>query len=329
MSAHRTDPSIAEHDSYNADPYSLAAHLQLYLEAIELKNFAEPTMKTRRFILGKLLNWCHERSLYHSTEITKPILDRYRRYLYDYRQENGRPLRFVTQHSRLSAIRAFFAFLARENLILYNPASELDLPKVEERLPMVLTVKEVEKVLAEVDLDSRFGIRDRAIIETLYSTGVRASELCRLELGHLDHDRGTVWIKQGKGRKDRIIPIGQRALLWVDKYLSDARDDQLSDIYEMALFLSKYGRGFTVSGLGKVTSRYVRAIGKPGSCHVFRHSMATHMLEGGADIRYVQQMLGHGDLRSTETYTHVSIRKLKEIHAATHPAKLRNQPSST
>ena len=151
---------------------------------------------------------------------------------------------------------------------------------------------------------------------------MRAAELCRLEMSHVDVDRGTVFILEGKGRKDRMMPIGQRALGWIAKYMDDVRPDQLRELYEPVLFLSKHGKPLTRSGLSKIAHAKLKAAGFQGACHVFRHSCATAMLERGADVRYVQRLLGHGDLSTTETYTHVSIKKLKEIHTATHPAKL-------
>ena len=308
--------------STGMDRHSLRAHVSAYYEWMHLQNFSKATIASRRYILEPFLGWCAERGLELSTEITKPILERYRVHLFNHRKVDGKPLAFSSQHTMLSSIRAFFRWLTRESHILYNPASELELPKKGHRLPRnVLNTRQMESVLGQPNLKSPFGLRDRAILETLYSTAMRAGELCRLDLCHVDADRGTVFIVEGKGKKDRTIPIGERALGWIAKYHDDVRPELLQSLYEPTLFLNRYGERLTPSGLAKIAVRHLRAAGFGGACHVFRHSCATLMLEGGADVRYVQQLLGHTDLSTTETYTHVSIVKLKEIHTATHPAR--------
>ena len=223
-------------------------------------------------------------------------------------------------------IRAFFKWLARQNHLLYNPASELELPRLEHRLPKhVLTTTEVEQVLAQPDITEPMGLRDRAILETFYSTGMRRSELMGLSVFDLDRERGTVMIRLGKGKKDRMIPIGERALRWIDRYQARVRPDLVIGRGNATLFLTQAGEAFTPDRLTQLVRGYVEAAntGKSGSCHLLRHTMATLMLENGADIRYIQAMLGHAELSTTQIYTQVSIRKLKEIHSATHPAKVR------
>ncbi len=196
------------------------------------------------------------------------------------------------------------------------------MPRVEHRLPRhVLSVAEAETVLAVPELSLGFGIRDRAMLEVLYSTGMRRRELIGLSVWDLDAERGTVSIRQGKGRRDRMVPIGERALAWVGKYSADVRPGLVVPPDAGVLFLTREGLDFTPDHLSGLVARYVdRAdIAKRGSCHLFRHTMATLMLEGGADIRFIQQMLGHAELSTTQVYTQVSIRALKAIHTATHP----------
>jgi integrase/recombinase XerD len=270
-------------------------------------------------------------------------------------------------------VRALFKWLARSNRLLYNPASELELPKLEQRLPRgVLSAAEAEAVLAAVfdgqtgagrretgekpkktgvgspetgenrDLPSTpdsllpspdyqqtpdwrgadpLRVRDRAILEVFYSTGVRRFELIKLKLYDVDAERGTLVVREGKGKKDRMVPIGERAAAWVAKYLEDGRPSLAVEPDDGTLFLTVEGAPFTPNRLTQMVRGYVNAagVGKKGACHLFRHTMATLMLEGGADIRFIQQMLGHAKLETTQIYTQVSIRKLKEIHAATHP----------
>jgi integrase/recombinase XerD len=161
-------------------------------------------------------------------------------------------------------------------------------------------------------------------METLYTTGMRRLELVNLKLWDLDLERATVAIRQGKGKKDRIIPLGDRTALWIRKYLDESRPTLVSEPDDKVVFLSNAGEAFSLDYLTEMVRGYVDAaeIGKRGACHLFRHTMATLMLEGGADIRFIQAMLGHADLKTTQIYTHVAVRQLQEIHRATHPAKL-------
>ena len=298
-----------------------------FYEALRQKNYAPTTIRRREECLGIFSRWCAERGLFQPREITKPILERYQRWLYHYRQRNGRPLSFHSQVTYVIPIRAFFKWLTRVNHIPSNPASELELPKVEFRLPTVLTVHEAEQVLALPDVRDPMGLRDRAILEVFYSTGMRRMELANLKRPDLDLGQGTVMIRQGKGRKDRIVPIGERALAWVDKYLADVRSCFVREPDDGTVFLTREGDMLSLDHLSQMVGDYVDQanLGKTGACHLFRHTMATLMLENGADIRFIQEMLGHSDLGSTQLYTHVSIRKLKEIHAATHPARMKSE----
>jgi integrase/recombinase XerD len=164
-------------------------------------------------------------------------------------------------------------------------------------------------------------LRDRAIMETLYSTGLRRMELVRLRLGDVSLDGGTLAVRGGKGRRDRVVPLGLRAAASIQRYLSEVRPLLRSGLDRGELFLTDYGEPFRRNRLGDRMHRYVARAGLPGACHVFRHACATHMLDNGADIRFIQAILGHADLSTTQIYTHVSIGKLREVHAATHPAR--------
>ena len=188
----------------------------------------------------------------------------------------------------------------------------------------MLTIQEAELILQQPNVRDALGLRDRAILETFYSAGMRRLELARLKVWDLDLEQNTVTIRQGKGNKDRHIPLGDRAAQWMRKYLDESRPKLVSEPDDKTAFLSNAGEPFTADYLTELVRGYVDAanIGKRGSCHMFRHTMATLMLEGGADIRFIQAMLGHADLKTTQIYTHVAIRQLQEIHRATHPAKL-------
>ena len=315
------------------DPQGMAVRIAQYLAWLAERNYSERTVGNRELYLGYFLVWCEQRGVTRPSEVTKPILDRYQRWLYHYRRHNGQPLSFRSQHSRLVPVRAFFKWLARENLILYNPAAELELPKLEQRLPKhVLTASEADQVLNQANPREPLGLRDRAILEVLYSTGMRRMEVIGLGRYDLDVDRGTVMVRQGKGKKDRMIPIGERALAWIERYLAEVRPQLAIEPDDGRLFLTHDGQSFTPNRLTQLVREYVQAadVGKTGACHLFRHTMATLMLEGGADIRFIQQMLGHAKLETTQIYTQVSIRQLKEIHSATHPARLeRPRPAAS
>lgn len=314
------------------DPRGLGVLAERYIEWMRIQNYSEKTTKEYRRCIRQFAEWCEERGILRASDVTKPILDRYKRHLFYYRKPDGKALTFKRQVSRLGPVRMLFSWLARNHHILYNPASELDLPRCGKRLPKhVLNVSEVEQVMHQVDVSDILGVRDRAILETFYSTGMRRAELCNLKLHELDMERGTVMIREGKGKKDRMIPIGERAVSWVERYLNDTRPHLVMEPDEGFLFVSNYGESLSMDYLSKVVHRYVDAaeLGKSGACHLFRHSMATQMLENGADIRFIQAMLGHEDISTTQIYTRVSIRKLKEIHTATHPARLKRRMPDT
>ena len=264
------------------------------------------------------------RHLHDVRSITKPILERYQRYLYYYRKADGEPLTFSSQHVMLSPLKSFFKWLTRENYIVYNPASELELLKKSKKLPRyIMSIDEIEAVIDEPDCHQPSGIRDRAVLEVLYSTGMRRMELCNLSIYDVDIKRGAIWVRQGKGGYDRLVPLGGRAIKWLEKYRVNVRPLLVTKTNENTLFLTDYGEGYRRDNLSTMVKRHIKNSGLEviGSCHLFRHACASHMLENDADIRFIQTLLGHRDLSTTEIYTHVSIEQLKQVHNATHPAK--------
>jgi integrase/recombinase XerD len=295
-----------------------------FCEDMAARGYSPRTVGNRRHMLLFLVSWLAERGITRPGEVTRPVLESYQRHLFHYRKSNGDPLSFRSQSQRLLAVRAFFKWAARQRHVLHNPASEIELPRAERRLPRpALTAAEAELVLAQPGLDDPAGVRDRAILEVLYSTGIRRAELAHLAVTDVDHERQTLLVRQGKGKKDRLIPAGQRALAWVRRYLADARPKlAVAGEDDGTLFLTSGGTPFGLDALTRLASGYVKASGVPktGACHLFRHTMATLMLEGGADIRCIQAMLGHAELSTTQIYAQVSVRALQAIHAATHPA---------
>jgi len=322
---HAGDPAVAG---------GFYVHLVGFVDWLRAMRYSEHTIKTRRIDLGYFVDWCEERGVRTPQEVSRAMLERYRQYVFGYRrQRDGLPLSFNCQGTRLVAVRVFFRWMTRQHHLLFNPAGELDLPKKETRLPRhVLSVAEVAQIINAVDTGAAFGLglRDRAILETLYSTGMRRGELVGLQVSDVDAERGTVLIRLGKGKKDRMVPVGARALVWIAMYTGEVRAG-LAAGDETALFLTRHGDQLTGKQLSNIVKKAIdearleRVLTSGplnSSCHLFRHACATHMLENGADIRFIQALLGHGDLGTTEIYTRVVITKLKQVHEATHPARL-------
>jgi integrase/recombinase XerD len=309
------------------DPRGFETLVERYLESLAVRHCSPMTIIATRRLLQLFAAWCAERGALRPAEITRAQVERYQRWLFHYRTEADRPLRIGSQRNRLNAVQLYFAWLTRERYLAVDPASALVLPHKPRKLPTAsFTVSEVEQVLAAPNVAMPAGLRDRAILETLYSTGIRRSELVHLDVYDIDRDRGWLTVRQGKGSKDRVVPIGERALAWLGRYLEEARPQLVLAASESALFLNREGARFTPNALSAQVRRIIERSGvreREGSCHLFRHTCATLMLEGGADTRFLQEMLGHASLDSTQIYTRVSIEKLKAIHTATHPgAKL-------
>ncbi|MBD3169600.1 MAG: tyrosine recombinase [candidate division Zixibacteria bacterium] len=221
---------------------------------------------------------------------------------------------------KLSAIRMFYNFMVDEGLINANPLERLSSPKMRRKLPIVLSIKEVNDILSLEFGDNRQGIRDRAIIEFFYSSGARVSEVVNVKTGDIMEDLQVVSLR-GKGGKQRVVPLGKPCLKAVDIYIEKSRPGYKGTNSGDFLFLSSHKKPFTRDSLFKLVKKYVKKAGitKPVSPHTFRHSFATHLLEGGADLRAVQEMLGHADISTTEIYTHIDREYLKEIHTIYHP----------
>ncbi len=306
---------------------SLAAEAVNYLESLDVHNYSEETVEGRQHALKQFLLWAHERDLRSPVEITKPILESYQRHLWAYRKANGKPLAVSSQRGKLGTIKDYFKWMTRQNLLPANPASEIELPRPEKRLPQeALTIDQINAVLALPDISDPLGLRDRAILETFYSCAIRRSELAKLELTNLNQERGTLQV-DGKGRKDRVVPIGETAMAWMVRYLDEVRPKLALNAREKAFFLTSYGEAFNPDVLSSKVSDFIKKaeIGRTGSCHLIRHTCATHMHDNGADIRYIQQLLGHEKLETTAIYTEVAIEQLRRVHRETHPGEKRKK----
>jgi len=306
------------------DPQGFYMLLREHLAWLATHNFSQATIAKRATYVRAFSLWCLERDILAPRLVSRAILEAFQRHLYAHRQASGKPLAWSSQHLHLKELRQFFSWLAKQNILSSNPAAHIELPKLPRQLPgATLSVEEVERILQLPDTNSPLGLRDRAMLEVLYSTGIRRSEVCALLLDHVETTRQVLFIRCGKGQKDRYVPIGLRALGWLTRYIELARPLLTDDDSQRTLFLTAKGQPLEPDSLTEYGRRYIKAAGidKPGACHIYRHTMATLMHDSGADIRTLQAILGHEKLDTTQIYTRVGIRKLIDTHRLTHPAE--------
>ncbi|MDF2985593.1 MAG: tyrosine recombinase XerD [Eubacterium sp.] len=232
-------------------------------------------------------------------------------------QKKGRATSTISRN--LASIRSFYQFLHKNKMIDLDPTSELESPKVEKKLPQILSTQEVELLLDQPKCLDLKGIRDKAMLELLYATGIRVSELISLNLLDINLDLG--FIKCNKGNRERSIPIGSISVAAVHEYLSKSRNFLIQDSNEDALFVNVNGKRLTRQGFWKIIKHYKNQanINKDITPHTLRHSFAAHLLENGADLRSIQEMLGHSDISSTQIYAQIAKNKIKEVYKKTHP----------
>ncbi len=220
----------------------------------------------------------------------------------------------------LSSLKRFFRWMQRQNRIVIDPTLNIDTPKLPRNLPKSLTEADVESLLATPDVETPRGERDKAMLETLYASGLRVSELVTLKLPQVSQDMGVVRVL-GKGSKERLVPLGEESLAWVKRYVADGRPAMLAGKASDDLFVTSRGGAMTRQSFWQIIKRYASQAGLPSSIspHVLRHAFATHLLNHGADLRVVQLLLGHSDISTTQIYTHVARERLKQLHAKHHP----------
>lgn len=304
---------------------SLEQFISEYLTALAVRNYSPQTIESQTKQLRYFHHFCGEQKTHQINEVTREAVGIYQARLHCYRKKDGAPLAVSTQKQWLGAVKVFFAWLIRKGHLLANPASDLEMPRKEHRLPrVILSQPEVEMILAVPDTDKRFGLRDRTILEVFYSTGLRRGEICNLNLTDVDFGRELVCVRLGKGKKDRFVPIGKRALMWVEKYVVKSRPLLGATQDKDALFVGLQGRRVNPARLASHIHRIVlrSGVGKQGSCHLFRHAFATALLENGCDLSHIQAMLGHAKLETTAIYIHLNMRDLKAAHRKYHPTSL-------
>lgn len=288
-----------------------------FLESLRVRRYAPATLTQRAQSLGILFAFLAERGVADVREVTREHVRGFAAWL------AARTYADRTRCTHLSALRAFFAHLEKIDAILVNPCADLVLPRLARRLPRgVLTREEARRVLDAPDVQTRTGLRDKAILEVFYSTGLRLAELARLTVFDLDHRNGFVRVNRGKGGKDRIVPIGAKACGYVREYLADVRAAWSQDNRdERALWLSsKRPHGpLKFQIIEVMVKRYGRAAGVRVTPHVWRHTCATHLVANGANLAAVQRQLGHKSLRTTQLYTRVAVPDLVAMHARAHP----------
>lgn len=302
---------------------TLAHQVELYLEWMDVHNYAATTIENRQRYLGYFLAFAEREGIEDPAQVTYELIESYQEVLHSHRKTDGSPLSIATQVQRLIPITQLFTWLRRQHRIVQNPTADLMMPRPERQLPeATLSHTEMARLMSTPDVTRPLGLRDRALLEVFYSSALRRSELIALRLRDIDFDRGTLFVHRGKGGKDRHVPIGERALFWVRLYLGIVRPLFASTESCETLFLSSVGTPVCADWLCRRVRAYLRQSGitKHGSCHLLRHSVATLLLEGGADIRYVAEMLGHARLETTQRYTRVSIDRLRTVHAQCHPA---------
>ncbi len=271
--------------------------------------------------VGVFVAWLASRGLALTDVRTDDVLA-YQMDLLSARKKDGKPYSRYDQVHRLSSIKTLYRLLVRRGLMLFDPSAAVEYPRADKRLPRgILSIQEARKIIEAPDRRTPAGLRDRAVLETLYATGIRASELANLSLHDVDTEERILRVVLGKGRKDRNVPLTSASAEAIEVYLAEGRPRIPLSGHSPLLFLAPRGGRMHVSTLNEVVQAAAKDAGitRRVTCHTFRHSVATHLLKGGADIRHIQALLGHSSLSSTERYTRVEISDLKSVVRRAHP----------
>lgn len=297
--------------------------LSFYIEDCLARGQSNATINSKNNLLLMFIRWAATKKITTVWEVDLFVMEEYRRYLSAYRKpKDSESLSITTQAQRLIALRVFLERMFYYDVITDNFFAKFELPRTGRCLPKFIPdEEEIELIINQTKTKGNIGIRDKAILETYYAGGLRRTELANLDIRHVDTKNLTVTVRKGKGGYDRVVPIVERTVDAIDDYLNKVRPLLATFSSGDALFLGETGKRILSSKLTELVGEYVRRSGvaESGACHLFRHATGTHMLRNGADIRYVQEMLGHEDLNTTQRYTHVVINDLKKVHQQTHP----------
>jgi len=303
--------------------YLIKQLIEKYKESMEIRNCATATIRGKIRYLEKFFEYLATvHDIYDLNKITKDIIYEYQ--LYEYKRKNlkGRLNTIAVQNNALKPIKDFFKFLKEKDYIIADPTIDISYAKEPKNFPRgILTIPEVRKMLQVPDLTNPIGYRDKTIMEVLYSSGIRKSELNNLMLRDVDYIDGFLTIEQGKGKKDRVVPIGEAACKYLENYINSIRTEFIKIPYNDYLFLSNRGNRLYNNAVWYLIKKYGKKAGikKNVFPHGFRHTCATSMLRNNANIKSIQEILGHSCLSSTQIYIHVTITELKETHKRCHP----------
>lgn len=305
-----------------------------YIADLEARRFSLSRRSHSEYTLSLLMAWLGEaQGATDWREVTESHLRGFLLYAErDHRSPQGREVSAATRKQWLTVIRGFFAWLHRRGRIIYNPAEAVALPVVDRRLPHVLNEEEIVRLIEKPDISTAIGLRDRALMEVLYATGIRHGEACRLDVYDVDLRTRRVIVREGKGSKDRIAPVTENACHWLRRYLSESRPELAAGrlwgrgrshrrrvvAATPALWLAVTGRRYSYQMIAQIIGEYAAECGLKATPHTFRHCFATHLLRRGASIRHIQQLLGHDKLETTERYTHLTTEDLKAAITAAH-----------
>ncbi len=284
--------------------------------------YSAATMKTYPLYLKAWLRWVNQKNIETPSDITQKHCEEYREDIINFRTKNSKLLSAKSVNQHLIGLRNYTKWLRKNGFIAYDPAKELELVKEPKKLPgLVLADREVRQLLNTCDLHQSLGYRDRAVLETLYSSGIRRNELVHLNIEDIDADGGYCKINQGKGQKDRVVPLGETACYYLSNYIKGVRPGLIKTQKTNALFINNKNTRLGRGGLAFIISSAAKKAGldKPVTPHVFRRSCATGMIRNKANPYYVKEMLGHEHLDSLEPYLKLSIVDLKEVHQKCHP----------
>lgn len=285
------------------------------------KSLSENTLSNYLFDLDRFINYLkEEQSIENVNDVTDKTIESYVYYLRNKKSKTGDYYSIKSINRHISSLKTFFKYLLAEKNIETNPTDIIDSPKTSRKLPDVLTIQEIDKMFMQTNLDDKYELRDRAIMETMYASGLRVSETVNLRINNIFFKEGILRVF-GKGSKERIVPIGSSAIRFINQYLENSRPYFAKSISEDFVFLNFRGKYLSRMAIWNIIQKYSKKAGikKAMHPHILRHSFATHLLEGGADIRIIQEMLGHSDISTTQIYTHIDREYLIEVHKTFHP----------